>query len=287
MEPLTIRKTTHDLAILIAQNVHAAQLSEEEETYFLSNKQEVVPALRRGFITRNLEERQRHSALVAPGIYHADEPVANDEKPPDLSKTGPTFGDWLTAREELHKFLTGETIMLRSRFQIPVKILIRTDIMPFFRPAGATNRMALEWKKKLGVSVREEEDVMRYTNSDGSKVHQLGFITRSTRPDVNTLGENKKSPINLRKVKMEELHAWLNLFGYADADNLHFLITKEHLDNEETLTWFPDDILLPSREVGCGHWHSGRQQVKFRWHDAEHCNPYFGARLVEFFELRT
>ncbi len=205
--------------------------------------------------------------------------------PPVLTSTGNTFADWLTAREEIHKFLTGQKICFRDMFSVTDELLARTDIMPAFRPAGATNRMAIDWKKKLGIEVWEETDVMKYRHAKGPDIPKLCFINRSVRPDESTLGENAKSPNDLIQVELIKGTHWLNLFGYADADNLHFKITGEHLDSE-TWTWFPEDK-LPGGSVAYGGWRAGFGRVRFSWSGAGCCNPRLGARLASSIPLKT
>ncbi len=199
--------------------------------------------------------------------------------------TGPTFGDWIEAREDIHNFLTKESVILRDIFEISDDLIARTDIIPVFRPAGATTRMAVDWKKKLGIKVWEETDVMKYKNSAGPKVPELSFIARLALPDPNTLGRHAKSPDQLIKVKLDTGKLWLNLYGWADADNLHFKILNEHLDPNDTVTWFPNDR-LPDGNVARGYWGAGHGGAKFCWRHAVRCSPNFGARLATSVSLR-
>ena len=193
----------------------------------------------------------------------------------DLSKTGPTFGDWLRAREELFKFQTGLVVNLCNMFAVSNKLLIRTDIMPIFRPAGATNRTAVRWMTEAGMSIPYEEvSVTEYSNSGGggSKVPELYYINRSVQPDKDTLGDNAKSPdalVALAKV-------WCGLYGYGDAATLHFLVTGKLLD-PETWTWFPNDR-LPYGYVAYGSSNSGR--VRFNWDYRGNQYSNFGARAT-------
>ncbi len=200
-----------------------------------------------------------------------------------LTGTGNTLADWLKAREKMHEFLTGEKVNFLDMFVVDDKTLTRTDIMPFFRPAGATNRMALDWKVKLGMNPSYEEvDVMKYRNAGGLNAPQLGFMKRSIRPDEETLGKHAMSPDGL----IETRKTWVNLFGYSDADSLHFLITGEHLDSGETLTWFPDDRLPGGREVAHGDWGVHDAQANFDWNYHGYCHPFIGARLAELFPFK-
>ncbi len=203
---------------------------------------------------------------------------------PNLHQTGPTLADWLTARETLHHFFTGETIVLRALFVFTEEELASTTLMPAFRPAGATNRMAVDWKKKMGVEVYEEDahrgGVMMYKNSEGLKKSELHLINRSVRPDEGTLGENAKSPDGLLLVPNT---LWIGLYGWCDAGTLYFAITGEHLDHE-TLTLFPEDR-LSGRHVSDGDWCVNR--VRFSWSHRGDCDPYCGARSAKKVPLKT
>ncbi len=192
---------------------------------------------------------------------------------PNLRQTGPTLADWLKAREELHKFFTGESIVLRDVFAFSDEQLVRTDLIPVFRPVGATNRMAINWKKKLEVQVYEEVDVMKFKNSAGPKTPEMYLINRSVKPDRDTLGKNAKSPDQLIVVPNK---IWLGLYGWADADTLHFAVTGDHFD-PETVTWFPNDR-LPGGRVARGSW--GGTRVCFLWRYRDSCYSYYGARVA-------
>jgi hypothetical protein len=212
--------------------------------------------------------------------------VAKTPEPPKLvlTGTGPTFGAWLVARERLHQFLTEENIVLQDMFEIPEEILARTDIMPVFRPVGASNRIALDWKVKLGMKPSyEEADVMKYRNAEGPKVPQLFFINRSVKPDADTLGKKAKSPDGLMEVPNT---IWTGLYGWSDADNLHFLITSTHLDSGETWTWFTDDRLPGDKKVAFGFWAPSFDQAYFCWYSRNDCYPFIGGRVAKALSLK-
>ena len=203
---------------------------------------------------------------------------------PDLIKTGKTFADWLTAREILHEFLTGEKVVLREMFSISDELLARTDIMPVFRPAGATNRMAMQWRVKCGeVAPYEEVDVMEYTNSEGPKSPELYYISRSVTPDADALGDNAMSPDGL----VETQKLWTNLYGWSDADLLHSMITRVHLDSGPTWTCFPDDRLPGDKGVALALWYVGHARAKFRWRYRDDRYSRIGARLATQLSLKT
>lgn len=275
-----VSKNQLDLAVMIGANIHL--VSEDVAAYFTKNdnRSQISGALLRGFVLPGTETGKSETVTeVASKPGQATASIV-------LNSTGPIFADWLEAREKLHEFLTGEKVKLCEMFVIPDALLLRNDIMPVFRPAGASNRDAVNWKKKLGIVVWEEIDVMKYENAKGPKAPELCYISRSARPDENTLGEKAESPDGLVKVAMEKNQAWLNLYGWSDADNLHLLINEEHLDPKETVTWFPKDR-LPDGRVACGGWGAGGSEVGFDWHRAGHCAPSVGARLATFLPLKT
>ncbi|MEK7201279.1 MAG: hypothetical protein AAB737_01425, partial [Patescibacteria group bacterium] len=180
--------------------------------------------------------------------------------------------------------LTGENLVLREMFSLTEEQLASTTLMPAFRPAGATNSMAVEWKIKMGENKPYEEvDVTQYKNSNGSKAHKLYLINRSVKPDADTLGENAKTPYQLVAIKDK---LWLNLFGWCDADTLHHAITGKHLDSAETWTWFPADRLSDGR-VAYGYWYSVYDQVCLHWRYADHRYGYDGARSAIQVPLTT
>jgi hypothetical protein len=265
----TMPKATYDLGFMIALNLPKAGLGPDVVEFYKNHPDKIQAALRRGFTAQT-------------------ESMVTEQKKtiPDFSGAGETFGDWLTACELLHEFDTGEKISLRDMFVIPDELLSRTDIMPVFRPAGASNRDAVNRKKKLGIVVWEETDVMKYKNSKGPKVPELYFISRSARPDENTLGSEAKCPDDLLKIKVADNQRWLNLYGYATADDLHFLITGEHLDPQETLTWFPEDRLSDGHVVH-GRWRADDGRVRFDWYGPQYCDPGIGARLATRLPLKT
>ena len=148
---------------------------------------------------------------------------------------------------------------------------------------GWYNLKAVEWKRKMGVQVFVEDEnkggVMRYKNCEGPKVPELYLLNRSVRSDEDTLGEdNKKSPDRLIQVPNK---LWVGLYGWCDADTLHFAITGEHLD-PETVCWFPEDR-LPDGWVADGFW-DGR--VRLDWNRRGGCDPYYGARSAKKVPLK-
>lgn len=199
---------------------------------------------------------------------------------PNLRNTGKTLGDWLKAREILHMFFTGETVVLPEIFVFTDEELASITLMPAFRPAGATNRMAVEWKRQMGEEVFEEADVVEYKNSEGPPTHELYLLNRSVSPDKETLGKHAKSPDGLIQVKDR---LWIGLFSWCDADTLYLAITGKHLD-PETWCWFPEDRLPGGREVAGGSSYGG--EVRLDWGDRDGCSPSYGARSAKKVPLK-
>ncbi|MDP2593531.1 MAG: hypothetical protein Q8P52_02695 [bacterium] len=204
---------------------------------------------------------------------------------PNLRQTGPTLAEWLKAREEMHRFLIGETLVLTDIFALTDDELASTTLMPAFRPAGATNQTAVDWMRRMGTTVFVEDEnkggVMRHKNSKGPSKPELYLINRSIRPDEDTLGDNAKSPDELVKIQNK---LWLDLFGWCDADTLHHAVMAEHLD-PETWTWFPNER-LPGGSVASGRWRPGYRRVRLGWRYSGYRYPRCGARSARKVPLR-
>lgn len=228
-------------------------------------------------------DRMADDYFTADAWVKIEKAKARNRKP-NLTNTGPTFGSWLRAREVLHKYLTGEEVDLCAVFNVPRDLLDRTDIMPVFRPAGATNRMAMNWRVKLGeLAPQEEVKVDEYTNSEGPKVPELYYINRSVKPDPYTLGENAESPDG----NVESKRPWLGLYGWSDADLLHFLITGVHLDSGNSWTWFPNDRLPGDSEIACGCCHKDGFGARFLRYNHFNCFSDTWVRVATPIPLRT
>jgi hypothetical protein len=249
----TIRKSTHDLAMLIASQVHAAQLPEDVERHYLKHKGEIATALNRGFILPELE-------------------------PPTQIITPPTTIEiveehdldwWLAKAQEFAKLRFGVDVDLRKRFVISTQLLWQNAI-PVFDPGNLTNReMVDKVLKASSLSVYEEADVMNYTGSEADQGPTLHFIENSVRPNTDTMN---KSPNQLRATGAN----YLRMRGYGLAFALYKFAMGKHLD-PETFTWFPEDR-LPGGNVACGCWYGGK--VRFCWYSPDYRYSYSGARMA-------
>ncbi len=243
----TIRKSTHDLALLIAGQVHIAQLSEDVETYFLKNKHMVAPALVRSFVLPG----QEIPAVVATTVQDLDW--------------------WLAKTEEFSKKHLGIEVNLRERFAIPAE-LPWTSVIPVFDPGNLTNRDVVKKAlKSLKLDVYEETDVMKYAGSEAGKEPTLHFIENSVRPNQDTMN---MSPNQLRETNK----SYLRLRGYGLAMALYHFATGDYLD-PETFTWFPEDRLSDGH-VARGYWRPADRWVRFDWRGPDGRNSYSGARVA-------
>lgn len=250
----TIRESTHDLALLIAGQVHAAQLPEEVETYFLQNKDQVPLALSRGFV------------------------LPEQETPVVITTPEQTLDWWLAKTEEFGKKHLGVEINLRERFVIPDELPWQS-VIPIFDPGALTTRGAVNKALKgLNLSVYEEVNVMKYAGSEASKEPTLHFIENSVRPDKDSMN---LSPDELRATGKR----YLRLRGYALAMAVYHFATGEYLD-PETFTWFPEDR-LPVGSVAYGHWRRSFSRVGFVWDNPDYRRSNGGARVAMPVSLKT
>ena len=236
----TIRKSTHDLALLVAGNVRAAQLSPEVEKYYLdNNKDEVVSAICRGFVLPLPEKK------------------VVEVVPLTMFKTTDTDLDWwLGKAEEFTKRHLGLAVNLRQQFTIPTELPYQS-VIPIFDPGTLTNRDVFELIKKLGHHPWEEVDVMKYVGAEKSNAPTLHLIENLVRPNADTMG---LSPDELRRTGK----SYLRLRGYGLAVALYNFAKNEFLD-PETFTWFPEDR-LPDGDVANGDWFPDYRQVRFNWY---------------------
>ncbi len=178
----------------------------------------------------------------------------------------PTVSEWLKLREKFHKEVTEETIILRDKFDIPEEMMERRDIIPSFRPAGATHQMAIEWKKKLlGVETHEEMKVTECSNFKGPAEPELHFLRCSITPDESTFGKSLRSPPEIKLSLIGQcMKKWASFYEWSDADNLHFEFFGKHFDSGYTSTWFLSHMgdkfiargRAPDRNVGV-YWGYG------------------------------
>ncbi len=249
----TVRKSTHDLALLIPSSVRVANLSPEVEAFFLANKDQIPEALRRGFVLPEITP-----PLLTPPF-----------------KTISTDLDWwLATAEEFAQSHFRVTVNLLQMFVIPMELPWPSAI-PIFDPGTLTNRKMFNLLKKLGLNPWEEADVMRYSGCQAGGLPHLHLIENSIKPDADTLTSPGQSPDDL----LQKGKPYLRLRGYGLASALFFSAKRELLDIE-TWTWFPNDRLAEGR-VARGGWDSKYDgHLRFSWNDPGTRNPFCGARVA-------
>jgi hypothetical protein len=225
----TIRKSTYDLALLIAGQVHAAQLTEEIEVYFLQNKGRVILALNRGFVL----PEQRTPAVITTPVR--------------------TLDWWLAKTEEFSRMHLGVEINLRDRFVIPDEFPW-SNVIPVFDPGTLNNRDAInKVTKALRIRIFEEVDVVNIDGSEASKEPKLHFIENSICPNSNSMNS---SPDDLRATGKN----YLRLRDYIFAMAVYHFATGRYLDYE-TFTRFPEDR-LPNGNVMSGYWYKNDRSLR-------------------------
>lgn len=253
----TVRKSTHDFALLVAGNVCAAGLSPEVESHYLIYKEEVITALWRGF------------------VFPRGEAVAIEVSPSVVYKTADTDLDkWLDQAQKFTKKFLGVEVNLRQQFVIP-ETIPWPSALPVFDPGNLTNRdMVTKALKGQSLDVYEEVDVMKYAGSEANKEPTLHFIANSVRPDAWTLTSQGISPNQL----LETGKPFLCLRGYGLAMALYHFAKSDYLD-KKTLTWFPKDRLADG-SVALGYCSPDSRQVLFPWTSPGSRNSISGARVA-------
>lgn len=253
-EPL-VRKSTHDLAILIASQVTSVNLTEEVERHFLAQKQEVPIALQRGFVLP--------SAIIPSAV-----PVEMAGYP--IEETDCFV--WLSHMEQFAEKYFGMKVPLRNMFQFPARLPWK-QILPVFNP-GLTNREMVDKafvSRKL-VTPYESVDVMKYSGS-GARAPGLYLTERSARPTPATMGLPPKFAKHWFAGRQT---VPLDLCGYGIGTSLCHEVEKQFFD-PETWTWFPENT-LSGGAVAYGLCRPGDGRVEFRCGDSDGGGGRFGFR---------
>lgn len=167
-EPTTIRKSTHDLAMLFASQIVAAQLPEEVEDYFLREKKEGVPAIRR--------------ALTLPGSIP---PPACTAEPVGYKIDDTDLSEWLEKMQNFSAKFLSHSVNLRESFPIPERLPWQ-KVLPIFDP-GLTNRQMVDKAlRSQGLDVYESTDVDKFTGA-GAEEPKL-YLTERTVEPMNACG---------------------------------------------------------------------------------------------------
>ena len=257
-EPL-VRKSTHDLAILIAGQVASANLSEEVERYFLAQKQEVPLVLQQCF--------------VLPGTFTLSvmpvEMAGYPFKETDCM-------EWLDHMEQFAERCFGMKVSLRKIFRFPARLPWK-KILPIYNP-GLTNREMVDKafvSRKL-VAPYEAVDVMKYFGSVAN-VPGLYLTERSAKPTPATMG---LPPKFVKHWFAGRQTVPLNLCNYGIGTSLCHKVENQFLD-PVTWTWFPENTLTDGNVAG-GGCHPGYDKVEFYYLASDVGNGCFGFREAIF-----
>jgi hypothetical protein len=247
-EPLMIRKSTHDFAMLIASQLAVAGLAGEVETHFLAEKQEVIPALRRGFLLPG------SIPLPAVPVEMAGYPIEETD-----------CFTWLGHMEQFATAHFGggaQPGFLSRMFPLPARLPWK-KVLPIFDP-GLTNReMVDKALKSQGLSVGEYADVSGFSGS-GSEGPRLWLVERSAVPTAAG-----GLPPKFAKQWFEGRQTRpLNLRAYGIGTALWYNIERKFLDPEaKTATWFPESGLPDGHVVACGYCGPADYEVWFSQND--------------------
>lgn len=239
-EPL-IRKSTHDFAMLVASQAHAAGLSRETEEHFLEKKEQVVPAFRNGFVLP--------CAIVSPAVS-----VEIGGYP--IEETDCL--EWFGHMERFSKEYFGKEIVLRDAFPIPARVPFK-KVLAIFDP-GLTNReMVNKALKAQGLSVGEGTDVEKFTGADADSP-RLWLVERTPQPR-----SARGMPPKFAQQYFEGRQTRpLALRGYGIGTGLLYRVEKTFLDPDaKTASWFPENILFPAGHVAYGRYHPTGRKVWF------------------------
>ena len=254
MTELLIRKSTYDLAILVAGQVVATNLTEEVERHFLAQKQEIPLALQRGFVL---------SGTITPSAV----PVEMAGYP--IEETDCFL--WLGHMERFAERCFGIKIALREMFPLPSRLPWK-QVLPIFNP-GLTNR---EMVDKVFISREltpyESVDVMRYSGS-GASAPCLYFTKRSAKPTLATMGLPPKFAKHWFAGRQT---APLNLCGYGIGTSLCYEVEKQFLD-PGTWTSFPENTLSVG-DVAYGNCLPHDSKVRFGCSYSDFGDDDFGFR---------
>jgi len=254
-EPLLIRKSTNDLGILVAGQFHAAGLSEEVESHFLFQKQNVVPALRRGFVLPN--------AIPLSAV------------PVEMTGYSIEETDYFQWLDHMQKFADKHfgPWVLREGFSHPTRLPWK-NVLVIFDP-GLTNReMVDKALKARNLGVFERMDVGTYEGAGALSTCRLQIIERSPTPTVATRGLPPKYAKHWFGGRVTRP---LGLRAYGIGTSVLHSVEKQFLDPEaKTATFFPENVSGGCVAYGCyGPYGS---EVYFGYDDSDYEADRYGFR---------
>ncbi len=200
-------------------NFETAGLPQEVIAFHREHKDQIIPAIRRGFIL---------PGTIVPSAV----PVETVGYP--IEETD--CFQWLGHMEKFAKDYFKAKVTLRDVFPLPARLPWK-QALPIFNP-GLTNReMVDKALKSRKLSVYEYTDVMKF--GSGANMSCLCIIERSAKPTLATMGLPPKFAKHWFAGRQT---VSLNLCNYGIGMSLRHEIEKEFLDSQ-TVTWFPESTL--------------------------------------------
>lgn len=235
-------------------NFEAAGLSQEVIAFHREHKDQIIPAIRRGFVL---------PGTITPSAVSV-ETVGYPIEETDCFQ-------WLGHMEKFAKDYFKAKVTLRDMFPLPARLPWK-QVLPIFNP-GLTNReMVDKALKSRKLSVYESVDVMKYCGS-GASAPGLCIIERFARPTLSTMGLPPKFAKNWFAGRQT---VPLNLCGYGIGMSLWHEVEEQFLD-PQTATWFPGNTLSDG-DVAYGDYDPGCGKVEFFCNDSDDEYDSFGFR---------
>ncbi|PIQ92397.1 MAG: hypothetical protein COV70_00695 [Parcubacteria group bacterium CG11_big_fil_rev_8_21_14_0_20_39_22] len=240
--------------MLFASQIVAAQLPEEVEEYFLREKKEGVPAIRR--------------ALTLPGTIP---PPAFTAEQPGFKIDDTDLPEWIGNMEKFSAKFLDHSVNLRKSFPIPDRLPWQ-KVLPIFDPCLTNRQMVDNALKSQGLGVCESTDVDKFTGA-GAEEPKLYLIERTVEPM-----SARSLPPKYAKLYFEgRMTRPIDLRRYGIGFGLYHDITGEYLD-PRTVTLFPENIYSPYGLVAYGSWCPDYRKVDFHRHDVVYGDAVFGFR---------
>lgn len=269
----TLSPDLMQLGAAILVNLPQADIPQQALEHYLRHKDQIAPALSRGFVIPGSSGNQTVPAAVEPAV------PTPFEFPRRFKAKDTNLDEIIPVTEHFAKKILGVKVNLREQFDFPAELPWK-DVLLVFDP-GINNREAVE-KSLQGqkLKVYEESNVMEYSRSEASDRSMLQIIENSIRPTEDTMG---KTPNQLNA----DGRPYLELRGYALVFGLKYFASKDYLD-PQTWTWFPKNR-LPGGGVAGGGWAPNLdfRGVWFHWRGPGSSGPRIGARLAMSVKLKT
>ena len=263
----SIRKSTHDFAMLVAGQASSAGLSEEVECHSLAQKHEVTPAFKRGFLLPGTLPPPAVSVEVAGYPIEETDCIV-----------------WLSHAEQFVEQYFGMKVNLREMFPLPTRLPWK-QILPIFDPVELNNRQMVDKALKAqGLNVWEGTKVEEFTGATAG-ASKLYLIERTAKPVPATMG---LPPKYARHWFSGRQTLPLHLRGYGIGTGLLYKVEKQFLDPQAaTASWFPENTFPAGGGVAYGFYDPDYRKVHFLRSAAGDGDADYGFREAIVLSLHT